>query len=521
MPNYQVRLSMAPKSNLLTAGTTNPFEKKPYDPFPITTQGKMQKAEAKRDELKKNVPREAPAATKKPGKPRSLPPPSEMEAAAKRRAEHKVALKGKARKDIKPITTQAKVQAAKAKQKALDPFGTAVKDAAKADAKAKAEKILAKRAGGEEAPVPAKTQPKRAVKAKAPGTLDVVMGHESTTIRYDKKCTGPPVMFRRTKKAEKLLNEMRKRVLEDPEMKVLWSDPEVQKALKACNKIVANVFKFLRTSDDLRKKVARLVDVGLLPAPGVLELDAVDLHGREKATFRFMDLPKELRLDIYRLVVVENRIFIRPDSQTGREQPDLAMVSRQVRSEVLPIFYGKNTFAVDVSPGPVLVVRPRGARPQAADEGMLRMAGKWVKAIGTPSHVSPTCSMSFIRNWIVDYAAPAFAFTHGSNKADDEHALMLSVRFMRDPTARNWSAVVEVHRDAACIMPGFAEHGTCRVKLTPEWVNEMVIEVCDGARGGWVTSEAVIGLAKALKPKMEELVASRCEVAKSWMDEVE
>ncbi|KAK4950405.1 hypothetical protein LTR10_011386 [Elasticomyces elasticus] len=469
---------MPPKSALLTAGTTNPWEKKPNPIKPLTTQGKIAKAEAKKSSIRKNVPREAPPtkAASKP-KPRSLPPPDETAALARLTAERNIALGKKSYKPGKPMTTQQKIQAANALKNAKDPYGMAVKEAKKAEKEGK------------------NVTAKRAVKIKPPSMTKVLDAHGKSTLQHEKKKV-LGVLSRRTRKAERIVDLKRKEILADPEKKKLWIDEDVQTAIKSAKGETARIVALLESESgaNLRSKFVGLVDIGLLPAPGILELSAVDLHGK-KAEFRFMKLPKELRLEIYHLVVVEQKTFIRPDSATGREQPDLAMVSPDVRSEVLPTFYAKNTFCIDLTSA---LYSPKVGRIYQSDLGV---AEKWADAVdsGEPS------SFSYIRNWVLDCAAPGFT----ASDANDDQDLMLSVRFSRTQGG-SWSAVVEVHRDASCIMPGFVEHGSCHVKLTPDWVNEVVIGVCDAAKGGSVTSEMARGLARTLKPRMKELVECRC-----------
>lgn len=71
---------------------------------------------------------------------------------------------------------------------------------------------------------------------------------------------------------------------------------------------------------------------------------------------RLESLPAELRNRIYNLVVVKDSSI--PIAEDGRthgaakvlftaRQPTLALVNRNVRCEVLPIYYGENTFCTD------------------------------------------------------------------------------------------------------------------------------------------------------------------------------
>lgn len=69
-------------------------------------------------------------------------------------------------------------------------------------------------------------------------------------------------------------------------------------------------------------------------------------EARAEEPFRFMDLPPELRIQIYSLVAVD------PDGKqqnlTGLVLPPIARVSRLVRIESLPIFFSDNSFYVVV-----------------------------------------------------------------------------------------------------------------------------------------------------------------------------
>lgn len=63
-----------------------------------------------------------------------------------------------------------------------------------------------------------------------------------------------------------------------------------------------------------------------------------------KATL--LSLPAEIRNEIYRLVVVDpERVFLSPRFPASCQEPVLLRVNRQVRSEVLPMYYGLNCFA--------------------------------------------------------------------------------------------------------------------------------------------------------------------------------
>lgn len=476
---------MAPKSSLLKTGTTT-NEKPTYNGprKPVTNRDKIRKAEVTDWKKKnpKNVPREAPANPK----PRSLPPPSEAVLLRPRNAT-KVA---KSTKYRKPVTTKQKIRAAAAKDKAKDPYGAAVKEqAAKAKDGAKTGAVA-----------------KTAAKVKPPGMMSVLASHGSSSKKWERPGREHnAVISRRTAKAERYLRERRDKVLKNRKVWEMWTLPQVQTLLKFAKGDLAKVLQELNNDDLLRELFEKLVSLNVLPAPKSvepktsLEITAFDLHGKA-ATFRFIDLPKELRLEIYQYAVIEPRVFIRPDSVTGIEQPDLAQTCRQVRSEVLPIFYAKNTFAVDLTYSYPIA---KAAAKRASGGSKVSLYG--IQALETwASALESGGWFSKIRHWVFDYA-PTQSWSE-----EDDGSLMLSVRFTKCQD-RFWSASVEVHREASCVMPAVEGHGSCNVQLTPEWVNEKVISICDAAKGEGISPDMIGELAKEVKTKAHMLAEHRCE----------
>jgi len=62
--------------------------------------------------------------------------------------------------------------------------------------------------------------------------------------------------------------------------------------------------------------------------------------------FRFLDLPAELRNEVYGLLVVQNRVIKRTifSSSTLPTLPAITRVNRQVRLEARQVYYMQNTF---------------------------------------------------------------------------------------------------------------------------------------------------------------------------------
>ena len=113
-----------------------------------------------------------------------------------------------------------------------------------------------------------------------------------------------------------------------------------------------------------------------------------------------MDIPAELRKTIWHTAVAETHVFIWPDSALGNEQPDLAMVSRQVREEALSVFYGANAFAIDISPTMAVAKPPKGVFGEQVKPSLTGSAAinKWAKTL------SEAGWLHHVREWAFSYA---------------------------------------------------------------------------------------------------------------------
>ena len=219
-------------------------------------------------------------------------------------------------------------------------------------------------------------------------------------------------------------------------------------------------------------------------------------------TFDVMGLPEELRWMIWELVVVDPNFFVWPDSLTGREQPDLAMVSRRIRAEVLPIYYSKNVFAVDISPAKTT---PMGGRKVTVEPKDTAKLEKWAGVL------EEGMWFGSIRNWALTYTPMSTAMPWAV--AEEDKSLIVAPSFW-NPKDRQWQAKVEVHREACCILAGAAEYDMCKVNKAPMWLRTLVIEATEGAaRKNLMTKDLIVGLAKSIKVRAHQLVSERCEDA--------
>lgn len=221
---------------------------------------------------------------------------------------------------------------------------------------------------------------------------------------------------------------------------------------------------------------------------------------KKMKAFAFLDLPEELRLMVYSLVVIDDEFFIWPDSPTGAEQPDISMVCRQLRKEVLPVFYGGNTFAIDIGPQKTYATPNKKAKQKLSPIGALE---KWAKVIGK------TGSFSMIKSWAFSYV-PLDALSSFSRSDDGSITVLVSIVFIGKDKER--TAQVQVHRDATCIMTGHAECGNCEVQCSPAWLNDDVIRILDGSEEGGGKPAAVVHFAGELRMKAAELKVYRCRV---------
>jgi len=211
--------------------------------------------------------------------------------------------------------------------------------------------------------------------------------------------------------------------------------------------------------------------------------------------FKLMKLPQELRAEIWKLVVVETKFFVWPALPSGREQPDLAMVNRQIRAEVLPVFYRFNIFAIEVAP------TDYAGMETSALEAMM----KWCKMLGQGGWFISIRSWAFHydpqdprRSMLRDASACVCVFvqfSHHENEAIKQGA---------------WNASLEVHREARCVLRGTAEYGRCILGRTPEWLNKRVIDIADSAGGRDLHRHDIVQLARSISDMAHTLSDASC-----------
>ncbi|KAI6884005.1 hypothetical protein KC359_g5310 [Hortaea werneckii] len=522
---------MAPKSTLLTAGTSPTPKRPPAPRHPLTTQDKIAKVTAQQEKAKQTVscPPAAQVDPKFPPKKRSFPPPDELLL-----ARHQSPGTKKSTRSNKPLTTQDKIRMVTAKERAKD-GATKLGRAGPSKPAAPTAPLFAEMGKGRDATAEEKKKKMAKIPMPRTSTTETLRTQEASAVRFQKKEMRRKVTMRRTQKAERFALARASGALKEKEVRKVWESEEVVAFLIWARNAenvgrgggtgsaggVESLACYVNKVGGLRERLELLFRKGVLPgnAAGLQDFTIVDLAGEEtKETFRFMDLPKELRARIYRSVIVESRVFVRPDSMMGREQPDLAMVSRQLRNEVLPIFYAENVFAIDLAP-----VQPTKAGAGNTTTAMGPLAGllaveKWAKVMQKGDW------LKFIRHWVFDYAPPPGQGPLIQQKADsiglqiagkthDDGSLILSLR-IAPPTGDGglYSGDLGVHQDACCLMPGFQEFKQCTVQVTPSWLNKLVIDLLDKAKlEAGVSAKMIIELSKVLEARVHALADCRCE----------
>ena len=492
---------MAPKSALLTAGTTPNPPPRPAHQFPITTKEKQDAHAAKkaRPQIKaRSPPPDSTAEPAKKAKVKYLPPPGEV---------FQPPPKPKAKKKQKPITTAEKISAHEISKRIM---GT-MNNKKRAEVR-KAEKQLQEGEDKERQEKNGSGKSEKDGKKKTtyvPSTLALLsMASNPTSVKFE-DVKGKSVLMRPTARA-------------------------------------------------LAERQALAVKAEPVSLPGFLMPGGAK---KAKQAFRIMDLPKEIRNRIWKMAVVHHPFCVWPGQKKGREQPDAAMSGREVREEVLPVYYGSNVFGVDITPVQApgkqeskkgkIQERDEGSIPEEAnqnheapakDEPVETISRPEIQQKGVKSATAAAATdsiaeikrwaltleqgghLSSIQHWVFSSSPEVIIPPSRIPKIDEENSLVVFLHIWRETveisettpdatpeTVTNWRADVEVHREACCVLPGHSEYKECFVRESPEWLNRMVALVLERAgKAGGVTAEMVVGLAKAVRAKVGALVDCKC-----------
>ncbi|CRG89430.1 hypothetical protein PISL3812_06466 [Talaromyces islandicus] len=128
----------------------------------------------------------------------------------------------------------------------------------------------------------------------------------------------------------------------------------------------------------------------------------------DRKPFHFMKLPPELRLEIYHFAVVQ-----KGDSTYTLQPPALAQVCRQIRAEILPVYYGENDFYIPLN---IDVISYEDDMYPIREDDATQLAA-FLKRCGA---IVSTGGLKYVKNLGFHYSEPVF---------EDSYNYLLSFEF--------------------------------------------------------------------------------------------
>lgn len=214
-----------------------------------------------------------------------------------------------------------------------------------------------------------------------------------------------------------------------------------------------------------------------------------------------MSLPLEVRQRILRLAVVETQFFVYP--AINQEQPDLAMTSRQIRGEVLPLYYGENVFAIEIPVSTEAgMVKKKVKDPERKS---LLLVKKWAAAMSDREHLRT------IRKWALSWAPPPVRDLQGGihGHAGDREVIV-SICYPKPGEGEQATRPeIAIHRQAFCLLKSHELFHPCISMCYPSWLDDAVAAavLAEGQDRG----KQILMTAKDVEKRGSELVGSRCE----------
>ncbi|GAB7324564.1 hypothetical protein MBLNU13_g08463t1 [Cladosporium sp. NU13] len=214
-----------------------------------------------------------------------------------------------------------------------------------------------------------------------------------------------------------------------------------------------------------------------------------------------MNFPLELRQRIWRLAIVETQFFVY--FAINQEQPDLAMTSRQIRKEVLPLYYGENTFAIEI---PASVEFGMGKKKSKDPETTsLLLVRKCMAALEDSEY------FGMISKWALSWAPPTRDLRVGVPGHAGNREVIVSICYPQAKSANEKAArpKIEIHRQAFCLLKSHELFQPCICMCYPAWLDDAVSAavLAEGQNRG----KQILMIAKDVEKRGGELVGSRCE----------
>jgi hypothetical protein len=248
-------------------------------------------------------------------------------------------------------------------------------------------------------------------------------------------------------------------------------------------------------------------------------LDLNQIFARAKAQrraqpahpFRLADLPQEVQIRIFRCAVVDPVFATWPTSVTGREQPDLALVSRGIRAAVLPIYYGENVYGVSVESAAWVAENGPARRVVREPMGVgLAAVRKWARMLEEGGWLGWVGSWCFEHHGPDEEASFVVFVREAAAAAARERTGLMDGRFEAGVEKEGFgeeSAVVvpEIHQSAACVL---LHGGRCVAGKVPRLLGD-VISSWQLAQDG--KAEGLVEVGRAIRDMAAVLAGRRCE----------
>lgn len=202
--------------------------------------------------------------------------------------------------------------------------------------------------------------------------------------------------------------------------------------------------------------------------------------------------------------MVENTSVIWLNSETGRKQPSISMVSKAIRGEALLLYYSENSFGFDVTSKlkDEKEEVPHKNVPDRVSHAILNVQ-KWASAF------EETGLLVHLRQFFIRCSSLANPDSATAIIADREINNETVVVALIKSDGDLWQAP-EVHRNERCVMSSYARCGMCVIKVSPEWLNSAVVKLSEHSRDGICPARSIAELAKLTSGRAEELMDLAC-----------
>lgn len=230
-------------------------------------------------------------------------------------------------------------------------------------------------------------------------------------------------------------------------------------------------------------------------------------------TFRLLALPPVVRTRIYTFAVVDHSRIIWPDSTTGREQPDLAMACREVRNEVLPIFYSQNIFGISIA-RPMQQQKKTG-RPRKEPLSGLAAVEAWAETLTSKRNEGGKW-FKMIKNFMLEYTDPEGSDTMRSRGSSRDASFVILLT-LKQPSKKGREADserepgIDIHRNALCLIKA-GRRPKCKMREVPECLTSLVTNMLENSSNddGSIGSASLVEMVIDTRAEVDAIGQARC-----------